>query len=75
MSRECNGLVPTVTMFGVTTQAGKAMAHRTTWTIDVRATVLFAIAVVLVAALLALLLRGPRNVKWSQAQGQFRTQG
>jgi len=56
-------------MFGVTTQAGKAMAHRTIWTIDVRVTVLFAIAVVLVAALLALLLRGPRNVRWSQAQG------
>jgi len=56
-------------MFGVTTQAGKAMARRTIWTIDVRATVFLAIAVVLVSALLALLLRGPRNVKWSQAQG------
>jgi len=31
--------------------------------------VLFAIAVVLVAALLTLLQRGPRDVKWSQVQG------
>ena len=39
------------------------------WTIDVRSTVLCAIAVVLVAALLTLLRRGPSEVKWTQVQG------
>jgi hypothetical protein len=56
-------------MFRVTSQTGKAMARRNIWTIDVRATVLFAIAVVLVAALLALLHRDPKHLKWSQVQG------
>ena len=56
-------------MFSVTSQAGKAVARRTIWTIDVRATVLFAIAFVLAAALLALLHRGPTQLKWSQVRG------
>jgi hypothetical protein len=62
-------LVSTVTMFSVTSQAGRATTRRTTWTIDVRATALFAIAVVCVAALLALLRQGPTDVKLSQVQG------
>jgi len=66
---ECNGLMSTDTMFSVTSQAGKTHNRRTTWTIDVRATVLFAIAVVFVAALLALLHREPTHPKWSQVQG------
>jgi hypothetical protein len=53
----------------VTSQAGKAVARRAIWTIDVRATVLFAIAVVLAAALLALLHRSPKHLQWSQVQG------
>jgi len=56
-------------MFSVTSQVGKAIARRTTWTIDVRATVPFAIAVVLAAALVALLHRGPTRLKWSHVQG------
>lgn len=57
-------------MFSVTSQAGEAIARRTIWTMDVRATVLFAVAVVLVAALLALLHRDdPTHLKWSQVQG------
>jgi hypothetical protein len=56
-------------MFSVTSQAGKTVARRAIWTIDVRATVLFAIAVVLAAALLALLHRSPKQRQWSQVQG------
>jgi hypothetical protein len=56
-------------MFGVTSKAGKAVAPRAIWTIDVRATVLFAIAVVLAVALLALLHRSPKHLQWSQVQG------
>jgi hypothetical protein len=56
-------------MFSVTFQAGKAIARRTIWTIDVRATVLLAVAVVLVAALLALQHLGPTHLKWSQVEG------
>ena len=66
---ECNRLISTATMFSVTSQASKAMARRTIWTIQERATVLFAVAVVLVAALLALLRRGPTHLKWSQVPG------
>jgi Protein of unknown function (DUF3592) len=56
-------------MFSVTSQAGKAVARRAIWTIDVRATVLFAIVVVLAAALLAMLHRSPNHVQWSQVRG------
>src|SRR5260370_19321107 len=62
-------MVSTVIMFSVTSQAGKAGTRRAIWSIDARATVLFAIAVVLVAGLLTLLQRCPRDVKWSQVQG------
>jgi len=54
---------------GVTTRAGKAVRRRSTWTVGLRASVLFAIALVFVAAFLALLLRSPRQVEWSQVQG------
>jgi hypothetical protein len=53
----------------MTSQAGKVVARRTIWTIDVRATVLFAIAVVFAAALLALLHRSPKHLQRSQVQG------
>jgi hypothetical protein len=56
-------------MFSVTSQAGKSHNRRTIWTIDVRATVLLVIAVVLVAALLALQHREPMHPKWSQVHG------
>ena len=56
-------------MFSVTSQAGKAAARRAIWTIDARASVLFAIAVVLAAALLALLHGSPKHLQWSQVQG------
>ena len=55
-------------MFSLTSQAGKAMARRTVWTINVRATVHFAIAFVVAVALLALLHRGPMQMKWSQVR-------
>ena len=66
---ECKRLISTGTIFNVTSQAGKAITRRTKWTIDVPATVLFAIAVVLVAALLALPQRGATHLKWSQVEG------
>jgi hypothetical protein len=53
----------------VTSQASKAVARRAKWTIDVRATVLFAIALVFATALLALLHRSPKHRQWSQVQG------
>jgi hypothetical protein len=43
------------------------MARRNIWTLDVRATVLFAIAVGV--ATLVLLHRDPTRLKWSQVQG------
>ena len=39
------------------------------WTIDVRATVLFVIASVLVVALFAFLHRGSGKMKWSRVPG------
>jgi len=45
------------------------MTRRSKWTIDVRGTALFAVAWVLVAALLAFMHRVPRQVKWPLAQG------
>jgi hypothetical protein len=56
-------------VFSVTSQAGKSVAHRAIWTIDVRAIVLFAMAVVLVVAVLALLHRSSKHMQWSQVQG------
>jgi hypothetical protein len=56
-------------MLSVTSHAGKAVARRAMWTIDLRATVLFAITVVLAAALLTLLHRNPKHLQWSQMQG------
>lgn len=61
-------LFSTGTIFNVTSQVGKAVTGRSKWTVDVPATVLFAIAVVLVAALIALPQRGP-HLKWSQVEG------
>ena len=53
----------------MTSQTGKALTRRPKWTIDVPATVLFAIADVLVAALLTFLHRGPTRLQWSQVEG------
>jgi hypothetical protein len=64
-------------MFGVaqgtmrSSQAVKGMTRRGKWTIDMRRTVRFAIGVALVAALLAMLDRRPREVKWGQVQGNI----
>ena len=67
----CNPLIWSVTMFSVTSQPGKAVSRRAVWTIDVRATVLFAIAVVLAVALIALLHGSQKHLQWSQAQGSI----
>ena len=56
-------------MSSVASRAGKDITRRTSWTIDVRATTLFVFAVVFVAALLALVRRGPTRVKWLRVQG------
>jgi len=56
-------------MLSVTSQAGKAVPRRAIWTIDIPATVLFAIVFVLAAALIALPHRSPKPRQWSQLQG------
>lgn len=66
------GLIAAVTLSSVTSRAGKALTRRTTGMIDVRATTLFVIAVVFVAALVALVHGGPTGVKWLQVQGSVR---
>ena len=50
-------------------QAGKTAPGRGKWTIDVRSTVLSAIAWALVVALLVFLHRSPQEVEWPLAQG------
>jgi Protein of unknown function (DUF3592) len=50
-------------------QASKAMARRGEWTINVRATVVFVVVCLLMAALLAFLQRGSRSAEWPRVHG------
>jgi hypothetical protein len=56
-------------MFSVTSQVGRAVGRRSTWTTKVGATALSAVAVLLAAALFALLPRDRTHLKWLQTQG------
>ena len=50
-------------------QTSKALVHRGKWTIDVRTTVLVAIAWILVALLFAFFAKAPREEGWPLIQG------